>query len=364
MRGRASGILLVNLLCAGGLLAQATPSVVFGHGANAAGAWSYAIGVLQGPTGVPTSISLVEPANSPTTPVGAWRDAIVGAMGPAGTTVLIGHSLGGIASRHATAVVPASGIMTVGAPNTGAPIAGSIPTANYMLYFAASKMTQALNLVANGAAYLWGEWLAWNVVSALDNNLWQFVDNLWGIGIGYLTYNYPADFTALVPGTAFISGLPSAQPNARAVQVTMNPGFYGGPRSLVEDPSVADQWGLQLMNVGEEIFWNAETLRENVDWESVYAWRTHAATLAAQELGFLMTQYADIWCVAVTEGAFGFGAGQCTASDGFIPVSRQGFSGATTVSLTGPAHTVQAWSPSVVDQSRIFICTVTQLCSP
>lgn len=360
-RNLAYGLLTAVLLSAP---VSAQYNVVFGHGTAADGEWSvYALPQLR-LLGVPASIPFYEPSNSVSTLVPWWRNALLDVMLDSSRSLLVGHSLGGIAARHAVAVKPAASVLTVGSGHGGVPLAGSVGSATTFVWTISGLVSNVNNLITYGAVFLLGagEDFANTVVVMVDNMIWSATGYLIGIGHDYMVGTYPPDIHNLDVGAPFLQTLPSNLQNSIALRGTMVPGYQGGPLSLVMNPYVADETGMNIESAGGTVFSLSMSLAGLVDWESDWAWRSYWAALAGQELGFIMMNYSNIWCTAVHTGIFGVSQYCPGENDGFIPVSRQGFAGATLRALNGPPHTAQAWHSETILAVRDQVCSIVPQC--
>ena len=340
---------------------QSPNSVVFAHGAADAGSWQPAMSSLRTTYGVPTSVEFREATNANTSPVGSWRDPIVALMGANATSLLVGHSLGGLASRHATAQVSAGGILTIGAPHGGIPLAGALPSALNYAYAMSTYCSSVYNLIAPGAVYLFSGQMSTEVVDLVSWLCPSMVYALVDVGARYIEQTYPSDFMSLAPGTTFLGNLPVNQPNSVALRGTIGLGQNGGPLALVMEPAEAESFGNTLIVNGLAIMNHGAVLESEVDWESEHALRTHMATIAAQEVGWNMITFAQIWCTAVTTGVFQLGS--CAEHDGFVPTSKQDWIGAAAINVLDAVHTRQPQNSTVIGHLQDFICLRTQRCT-
>lgn len=204
------------------------------------------------------------------------------------TSIMAGYSLGGVASRDLSQYEDIAGLLTVGSPHTGTPIAGSIPSAEDLVDFIEADISTALSVgyaeILEALGNI-GEALYWDAIAIVDNAVYLAVDYLVGLGYGYLD-NFPSGFTTdLVPGSSFMGQLPTGIANSYTMSVEMYPGHLGGPLALFMDKDEADDIGEDLAYWGSQLQWTAYDAQFSIDWGHEHAYAIYDALVAAARLG-------------------------------------------------------------------------------
>lgn len=279
----------------------------------------------------------------------------------ADSTVLVGHSIGGLASRHASASVAAKGVVTVGTPHAGVPITGMVEDligigeiVIFDAFYIFDYLTYAVFTSYVGEAY------AQAVVAFVDSWAFYFVDALVNSAMSYLA-TYPPDILIeSAPNSSYLVSLPAAGSNSFALRVSMWPGQLGGPLALLPDidQEQADEIGQDIYYWGEQIGYYAAGAEGYLDVEDDGFWFAYNAIQAAYEISFLMTNMWVIWCDAVNGGAY-----SCASNDGFIPVASQSATGFVIQNLNnGPAHTKETSNSSVIGYVGQRLCLISGEC--
>jgi hypothetical protein len=281
----------------------------------------------------------------------------------ADSSILVGHSLGGMASRDATRFVDAAGLVTVGSGHTGIPVAAGIPSGlaliNAVVYDAGNVFQW---LIAEVFDSFWQD-AVWYAVAMVD--VWAFTLTQWlgNWGMGFLETLGPPNYqTDLPPGSSFIAQLPTNLPNSHTLSVTMNPGFNGGPIALHPDftQQEADEIGEEMAFYGYELMGIALNLQDHIDWEHEYAGLAFDAVGSLFNIGADLVDFPLYWCGLVTNSHV---AAACAPHDGLVPVSRQTFAGASDQGLNpGPAHTKETTHSGVVSFVGARLCLLSQEC--
>ncbi len=340
---------------------------VFVHGAGGynMNQWDYAITSLLGDFVFPWGHDVSNIEN--TMRIRQWRSYVQDDM-VADSSILVGYSLGGVASRDATRYVNAAGLITVGSPLTGVPLVSSIPSAALLIDSIAGDISRVYSIgygefleALNGGL---GEGLYWGLVSALDNSMYNFISYMVEVGYYFLDAAFPAYYqTDLPPGSSYIDSLPTSIPNSRTLTVRMYPGHYGGPLALISDLTLeeADDEGENLVYWGSVVAAFAYDLQFQIDWEHEHAYAVHSAVEAGARLAAHLMNFASYWCGGVESGNV---FGSCGfSSDGLIPTARQTFTGATNENLiNGPAHTKELTNASVISYVGEKLCELSPTC--
>ncbi len=194
-----------------------------------------------------------------------------------GQSALIGHSNGGLVSRYARANIGsgARSIITVGTPNAGVP-----------MLFQSNWLAVQSGLIVFEIVEVGTMWIldAWDMYAT---EYWSAVATAGAI-FGYTyaidyAHDYISSFSAFLgddlPGSTFLSGLPSAGSNSFSLNVTLGAGAGGGPIALVESPSAADNWGAGLFAAGALLEFYAYQAQFEIDYTRPDWFRTAAACI-------------------------------------------------------------------------------------
>lgn len=336
---------------------------VFVHGAQGYGMypWGTAISSLVGTYNFSQSYIQQDVPNA--TSMWVWYQYLDNDFKP-DTSIMAGYSLGGVASRDLAQYENIAGLITVGSPHTGAPIAASIPSAeelvadiNYDISFAIGVGTGEFLEAVSGLGESW----YWAAIAAMDNSIYDMLNYFVNLGYGYLN-GFPSGFqTDLPPGSSFMSQLPTGVSNSFTQSVRMSPGHGGGPLALFIDEEDADDTGEYLAAWGIDLTAAAYNAQNYIDWGHEHAYVLYDALFGLAVIGSDLVNFPVYWCRAVTSGDVG---GSCsTNSDGLIPTSRQTFAGANNDLLDpGPAHTRELLDPDIIDYVGTSICTISPNC--
>lgn len=325
--------------------------------------WGTAINSLLGTYNFPQGYVQADVPNA--TSLWVWYQYIDDDVKP-DTSIMAGYSLGGVASRDLAQYEDIAGLITVGSPHTGAPIAGSISSAQTLVGYIESDLSLVLSVgsaeILEALSSL-GESLYWDVVAIVDNAVYLAVDYLVNVGYGYLDY-FPSGFTTdLPPGSSFMSQLPTGIANSYTLSVEMYPGHFGGPLALAMSQEAADDEGEFLAYWGNQLQWTAYDAQFYIDWGHEHAYTIYDALVAAAQLGGDLVNFPLYWCGGVTSGNV---FGSCSfSSDGLIPTSRQTFSGVTgnTSFPNGPSHTYELVNATTISFVGGRLCFISPGCS-
>jgi hypothetical protein len=314
---------------------------VFVHGAASSGStWNYARSLFT--TWFP-SLYTAAPSLNQQTDLFAQGAQLATHMSSGGTTLLLSHSNGGIVSRKASSSKSARGIVTVGTPHTGAPIANQLGAIQERLGWIAFAAGDVLSL------HLYDAW-----VDPTPLQLIQFTEQAAYIGAGFAagawvtSTNFLGAWSAFdqddVPGSAFLASLPVGGTNRYSASVSLSPwAAAAGPWILAfsEQDAVGLSdglwaWGLTLYDFAYE-------LADYIDGSGPDEWFATIAIGSALYLAWEFQNMGGTWCGYVVGGG-------CFFHDGFIPTSRQSYPGGLNTSIpNGPSHTYQTESIIVVD---------------
>lgn len=352
MSSVAKFVLRLSLVCFSSALlserieSQSPTRAVFVHGAGTTGnTWATAKSLLSpsfpsldmfNPS-LPQNQSLSQQASSLST----YMD---------GQSVLIGHSNGGLVSRFARANLGsgATGIITVGTPHDGVPALAQL---NWLELQAALIAFDAIECLALVPLDAWQQFATsyWSIPLTAGSIV------SYSLALDYVQ-GYVDTFSAFLaddlPGSTFLTGLPSAGANSFALNVTLGNGAGGGPTALVFSPSEAELWGAGLYALGVTIDYLSYQAQFELDYTRPDWYTALIYLFSAQHLAYLAINLPGLWCEVVS------GQG-CVANDGFVPVASQFYTGAQNTSLTGPAHTYETDNADVVEYIRLRLVGLT-----
>jgi pimeloyl-ACP methyl ester carboxylesterase len=327
--------IVLALALAAPLGAQERPTV-FVHGLNGSpDTWRPAADRLGAVLQISPYVPAVPWADHFETQAGSLQAQL--GMLPA-STIAVGHSNGGIASRAWSAQHPLSGVLTVGSPQQGAPIVNKVLTAmnfHEQLYGAAGAAFSAFGLQPN-------QW--WSVYAYVELALaltqqWSWKAYFQIAGLGLLAA-HPV-IPQMAVGSRFLSDLNSPANLAR--EATSIGGRVGLVYSLdrywqagvirLFKPTEADQWYPRI--------WSAIVTLEAVASYLTFSYPGNfQAQWIASELFRVasgLRQIDPLWCWAVTDDV------TCnTPHDGIVPVTRQVYPTATNLYVQGPSHLQEA----------------------
>ena len=311
--------------------AQERPTV-FVHGLNSGpGTWQPAADRLGAVLQISPYVPAVPWADHFETQVASLQ-AQLGRLPP--STIAVGHSNGGIASRAWSTQHPLSGVLTLGSPQQGAPIINKVLTAlnfHEQLYTAASAAFGAFGIQPN---QWWSVYAYVELALALTQSwAWQSYFQIVGLG---LVAGHPV-IPQMAVGSPFLSALNSPANLAR--EAAAIPGRVGlvyslerywqaGPLRLFS-PADADQWYPRI--------WAAVAALEAA---GSYLTVSYPGNFQAQWIASELFRVASglrhidpLWCWAVTDDV------TCnTPHDGIVPLTRQVYPGANNLYVHGPAH--------------------------
>jgi hypothetical protein len=290
-------------------------------------------------------VSITAPSISQNQSLFLQGDYLAGLMTP-NFSVLTGHSQGGVISRRATATVSAKGIVTVGTPHYGAPLAAVVGDVISTLNIIAFDVADVLLLGAYQTGWHWplpDQLIQATMLAAYGGGVSAQLAYSKGLELAEDFEPYLSDH---IPGSSFHQQLPTGGTNrfALAVQQTAT-AASGGPFSLYWPENDASGLAASLWAMGWGLHYYAVDLTEYVDpgqWESLFILISIAA---AQHLANIMVNVPYHWCNLVNGGFQ-----TCLASDGFIPTGNQWYPGGATTVLTGPTHRYQPSSQDIIAQ--------------
>jgi pimeloyl-ACP methyl ester carboxylesterase len=269
------------------------------------------------------------------------------AAGAPANMVLVGHSNGGLVARQLSTKRPVGGIVTLGSPHLGAPLARHIEGVTSSYLFTGEKLSVLLFMVgATGNNRFTGIWnspgVAWvrAGISGLGAALWWTIGSIQN-SIGPVV-TAPV-LTDMKPGSAALNALNSGGNLAReSVTVPGRVGlvfvardwwigapFVAGAPHLQYSGDEAIRYGIQALSAIAAYFGPPNFLPTDPYANSI--------RMQAQSIISDLLVYNSRWCHATTERA------DCAIStDGVVPTDSQFFPGdAVNMGYVGPTHTTQ-----------------------
>ena len=335
--GLATGLVMCYASSAS---AQPTP-VVLVHGINSnQGTWDDLYTILASDSRFSpyrTNLTSTNPLNTQANALAMFiLGNVVGAV-----PIVAGHSQGGLIARVTSRSMPASGILTIGTPHAGAPIADEVPDAQQWLF---------QGVAFHGTAAYSLDDIIDDPWHPLYNAAFAGLDNAFYV-VATLTTALQAMFTFLdafnnqalndlTPGSSFYQSLASqlgsesGTGNRRAIQTQIGLGYWGGPLRLILNAENAEFTGylvndaaMATINYGFEILNGSEPGEPN--------WTAHQ--IGAEALIALGTQVADMpgWWIYDIVGGY--------PNDAVVPYSGQVIpnNSAAPLQLTNMSHVEQ-----------------------
>jgi pimeloyl-ACP methyl ester carboxylesterase len=260
-----------------------------------------------------------------------------------GSTIAIGHSLGGIVSRQWSRQHPLSGVITVGSPNRGAPIANNLNDwagFNTALF---SSVGNAFYWLGNISYDRW-----WWVYAVVEGSL------SWGGYVSNFSLRHVVTELGMQFGFPFIQeiyvGSPyldnlngwnlareaSEIPSRVGIVNTATEYWRGGPFRL-KDPNYGGEYSYITGAAAAALdYWAISILAEADPFD------TNAQNLAFSllDVSFWLWNFDEFWCRATSDDRPLWYA-RCQPNDLFVPTWSQYYPGGT-VNLEingGPVHT-------------------------
>jgi hypothetical protein len=259
-----------------------------------------------------------------------------------GSTIAVGHSAGGIVAREWSRQHGLGGLVTVGSPNLGAPIANHVH--EWLGYN--SDLLWVMGMVFSRFADLpYDQW--WWVMAAVEASLnWGSVISQHGIW--HMVVTLGLDFGApfvhqLFVGSSYLDFVLNSGGNLsrEAAQIptrvgivnTMSEFWRAGFWRLVGiDPQwslITDAAAAGLSYWGFETYWNADPLDFNAQNFAFALW----------DAAWWLWQFDEFWCRA-TSDEIPLWYAHCWENDGFVATRTQFLPGAMIFrTLDGPVHT-------------------------
>jgi pimeloyl-ACP methyl ester carboxylesterase len=315
--------------------------IVFIHGvASGPETWHDAAARLQ-------STLEIAPAGARVT----WRNSLesqgsevqsqVGGLPP--STIAVGHSLGGLVARQWSRQRPLDGVITVGSPNRGAPIANHI---NEWAGFNAALFNAVATAFTSLGGLSYDRW--WWVYSAVEGALgWggfvaDFSLRHLFVDIG-MQFGFPFVQQVYV-GSPYLDDLNGGNLGREAAAIPARVGIvntasryweggpfrlkdpnYGGELSILTSAAAAalDYWGFSILADADPLDWPA-----------------HEFAYSLLNTSFWLWNFDEFWCRAISDNR-PIWSGHCLPNDGFVPTWSQFYPGASMnlEVIGGPMHT-------------------------
>ncbi|MEP7117988.1 MAG: hypothetical protein ABI880_10420 [Acidobacteriota bacterium] len=340
-----------HLIAAAVLVALAQPAqaqdrpTVFLHGFNSSAAsWAATASRLQSRLQIAASIPEL-PWQLPYDAQANQLQALATGAGAPPNMVLVGHSNGGLVARQLSTKRPVGGIVTLGSPHQGAPLAATIQGVTQQYALVGQKLGQLLYMLgaSNGTNRFTGLWNSPGMapvrtaITTLGVALYYTVASIEQTIYPVVTAPVLRDMT---PGSPVLTSLNSAGNLAREhVAVPARVGLVFAAREWwVGAPFVAG--APQLQYSGDR------AVRDGIHYLTLIANYFTPPNVLPTDLAALSIRYqaqsiiSDLlvfnssWCGATT------GHYDCSVStDGVVPTESQFFPGdAANIGYYGPAH--------------------------
>ena len=262
-------------------------------------------------------------------------------------TIAVGHSQGGLISRHWSRSRPLGGILTLGTPHGGSQLSAralDLINFNYLVYSVAglagaygagTEFAAITAAIASSLAHT--QLLSWSVASAITSSV--------------AVASFAPVAPQLAPGSPFLLGLNSAPNLVRESQAVMrrvglvysaNEYWRGG--AAVGLSPANREWAYWVIQVMPPVFeYVAAYIDANYPPLNLGA-RAFASRL--RNLAGLTRELDPMWCWAVT------GDRLCRIPhDGIVSVVDQYYPGGLNFGVSGPAHTEESGSSDAAIRS-------------
>ena len=259
-----------------------------------------------------------------------------------GSTIAVGHSLGGLVARQWSRSHQLEGIITLGAPNRGAPIANHIN--DWVGYNSA-----LFNAVGNAFYWLgnlsYDQW--WWLFPAIEGSL-----NWGGYIANFSIYHllvemgvqYGVPFVQEVyVGSPYLDWLNAGAgweaatvPSRVGIANTASEYWRGGPFRLT-NPEYAGELSVLTSTAAAALdYWGFHVYAE----ADPFDWQAHSLAYGLWDAAFWLWNFDEFWCRATSDDRPIWSA-HCLPNDGFVPTWSQFYPEATVNFEVngGPVHT-------------------------
>jgi predicted alpha/beta hydrolase family esterase len=271
---------------------------------------------------------------------GSEMDARFGRL--PGSTVAVGHSLGGLVARQWRRSHQLEGVITLGTPNRGAPIANHI---NEWVGFNDSLFGAVGNVFYWLGNVSYDQW--WWVYSAVEGSL-----NWGGYIADFAIYHllvemgmqYGVPFVQEVyVGSPYLDDLnrgagweAATIPSRVGIVNTASEYWRGGPFRL-KNPDYAGELSIITSTAAAALdYWGFHIYAE----ADALDWQAHSLAAGLWDAAFWLWNFDEFWCRATSDDR-PIWAGHCFPNDGFVPAWSQFYPEATVNFEVngGPVHT-------------------------
>ena len=322
-----------------GASAQDRP-VVFIHGmASNSGTWEQTASRLQ------SRLEIV-----PERADVSWRSSIESqALEIAGrhgglpaSTIAVGHSLGGLVARQWSRSHRLDGVVTLGAPNRGAPIANHV---NEWLGFNSSLLGAVGNAFYRLGNVSYDRW--WWVHPAVEGAL-NWGGYLSDFAVHHLLVDMGLQFGVpflqqVYVGSPYLDALngdlgreAAAVGSRVGIVNTASEYWRGGPFRL-KNPEYAGELSVLTATAAAALDYYGFQVYGEAD---PFDWEAQSLAFGLWDAAFWLWNFEEFWCRATSDDR-PIWSGRCLPNDGFVPTWSQFYPGAT-VNLEvngGPVHT-------------------------
>ncbi len=316
--------------------------VVFVHGfLGNAGTWQDAAGRLQG-------LLLIDPhrpETSWTNHFDAQADQLQSQLSTLpSTTIAVGHSFGGLVARQWNRTHPLAGIVTVGTPHLGAPLAyyGNLGAWLSFNFSAADLFNAVSDALSDSEEW---QWVSSYVLPYLDWAFYSFADPVFSgiagtlgfqVGLPVLGDSYPyAPYMLDLNSATNLSREAAAIPSRVGI-VSWDPNnYYAGPAHALSPDNANTIAGLLYGGAAALEYWaDYVFFSDPGNPDSV-----HLANTLYGVVDWIL-DVDPIWCKAISSTSFN----SCWVSDGVIPQYSQVYQGGNfQINWPGgPAHLQEA----------------------
>lgn len=276
------------------------------------------------------------------------------------TTVAVGHSNGGIVSRHWSALHEVSGIVTLGTPHRGAPIfahVGDWVNFNYMAFNFIGAIGGAFGVSYDDTWWVYAA--IQGILSLSTQGAQDAILQLAGI-VGFRA-GLPI-FPQMIPGSPYLQDLNSSGNLGReANAVPSRVGIVNVAHNFYRGGVFRTIWPERGDTIADVIHSSAAVL----DYYALHLWTSpnprdwqRAQTIA--NLAWWLWSHEEIWCRTISDPSpYAYtSAGFCAENDTLVPTWSQVYPGATNIERRGtPAHTRQTtgMAPTIYEVLRSFV---------
>lgn len=320
---------------------------VFLHGFNSnAGTWWGTATRLQGRLQIVPAVPEL-PWHVPFDAQANHINNLANSAGAPADTVVVGHSNGGLVARQLSTKRPLGGLVSLGSPHLGAPLAQNIQGAAFHYLRTGEQLSTLLWMLgATHTNQYSGIWFSPRMalvragVAVLGAVLGQTVND---IAISIWPVVTAPVLTDMRPGSPALSSLNSggnlgreaaAVPRRVGMVFTARDWWLGAP--FVAAAPEKQYWGHGGVITGIQAL---EYVRAYFDYPNFAPWDGVAQSIRIQASMIIsnLLIYNSVWCYATTNDP------SCSMStDGVVPTPSQYFPGnAQNVGFYGPAHVVQ-----------------------